>query len=752
MSKVKKTFSLHSVIIIPIVAIIIVVAIASGWLIQQYLDSQRLADAQYRAEIIAYAIQYTAEIEGISPELNRIVQAFGTESDVNLINVILINSGTIIASNRFDYRGDHIDSTIGAQTHRLILKELADSPDNDSQAVKEIGYTLSFASSFLVDQYSQPGRLDRAAVIVDLNTISFVKKIEQKMQTLALILFISVIGIAGLAYLLLRQYIFKPLKAINQLIKQRAEGDQISEVAIYREDDIGVLGSKLNHLIAIEEENKRILVEREQELKLIFNSVPVKIWYKDNKNTILRLNTLAAKSMGRTVEQVEGKNTAELFPEMAQKYLDDDLEVINSGNPKLNIIEKYTPIGLPARWVKTDKVPYSSPDTNHSGVLVVAQDITELKHIEEKLKDSEERFQLVIQGARDGIWDWPDMSKDEQYWSPQWKALLGYEENEIDSSAKAFRERLHPDDLADTQIALQNHITTGDIYDVEYRLKVKGGQYKWFQTKGIVTKNPETGVQRMTGSITDIQTRKEAEIKMKKYTVELQRSNQDLDDFAYIASHDLKSPLRGIDQIASWMSEDIAEGNMDDLSRNITLMRGRVQRMEQLLTDLLLYSRVGRTGENLTTVDTKNLVQDLFHFSSPPKAFRLNLLGDFPNFKTYSAPLEQVLRNLIGNAIKHHDREDGELTIHCYESPKSANHYEFAVSDDGPGIDEKYHQLIFKMFKSLRPRDEVEGSGIGLALIKKIVHTYNAEIHLESSLGKGATFYFTWPKVITEEE
>ena len=227
--------------------------------------------------------------------------------------------------------------------------------------------------------------------------------------------------------------------------------------------------------------------------------------------------------------------------------------------------------------------------------------------------------------------------------------------------------------------------------------------------------------------------------------IELARSNRDLDDFAYIASHDLKAPLRGIDQLARWVSEDIEAGDMNDVSENLGLLRQRVQRLETLLNDLLAYSRVNKGPRQLTMVDTKALVKDMYAMVSPSPDFQLVLEGEFPTFETISAPFEQVVRNLLSNTIMHHDKSSGIIQVSCKELEQ---HYQFSVIDDGPGIHPDFHEHVFKMFKTLKPRDEVEGSGMGLALIERIVKQYDGSVSLQSVLGEGSTFCFTWPKTL----
>lgn len=226
-------------------------------------------------------------------------------------------------------------------------------------------------------------------------------------------------------------------------------------------------------------------------------------------------------------------------------------------------------------------------------------------------------------------------------------------------------------------------------------------------------------------------------------SIELARSNNDLDDFAYVASHDLKAPLRGIDQLATWVVEDIEEGNLEEIPNHLKMMRSRIRRLETLLNDLLTYSRVNHQQNNISEIDTSVLIHDLFMLVSPLNGFTLTVNGDLPSFSTFSVPFEQVIRNLLNNAIKHHHKAQGNIEVSCVEKEKF---YQFSVKDDGPGISSSYHEDIFKMFKTLRPRDETEGSGMGLALIKKIVEHYSGQVKIESSEGKGSTFYFTWPK------
>ncbi len=223
----------------------------------------------------------------------------------------------------------------------------------------------------------------------------------------------------------------------------------------------------------------------------------------------------------------------------------------------------------------------------------------------------------------------------------------------------------------------------------------------------------------------------------------LEQSNKDLDNFAYVASHDLKSPLRGIDQLATWIREDIDD--KDETTEHLRMMRIRINRMEQLLDDLLTYSRVGRIEEKIQRIDSKIVLEELYQLASPPEDYKFELKGVFPVFDTVFVPFQLVFRNLISNAIKHHDRSNGKITISVEEN---GDFFTFRVMDDGPGIAGEYHEKIFELFQTLKSRDEVEGSGMGLAIIKKTVQVYGCDISVQSEQGQGACFIVVWPKKI----
>jgi signal transduction histidine kinase/CHASE3 domain sensor protein len=245
--------------------------------------------------------------------------------------------------------------------------------------------------------------------------------------------------------------------------------------------------------------------------------------------------------------------------------------------------------------------------------------------------------------------------------------------------------------------------------------------------------------------LTDITERKEMELRLANQARDLLRSNEELEQFAYVASHDLKAPLRGIDNLVTWIEEDLGDAVTGEVRTNMDLLRSRVRRLEALLDDLLAYSRAGRGELTRDAVDAGELVQELAELVSPPEGFSIKAVGALPTLRTSRAPLTQVLQNLIANAIKHHDHPaSGHIWI---EAAEQGVFTEFVVSDDGPGIPEQYRERVFGMFQTLKPRDEVEGSGMGLAIVKKLVERQRGTIWLtDSPRGRGLAVHFTWPR------
>lgn len=251
------------------------------------------------------------------------------------------------------------------------------------------------------------------------------------------------------------------------------------------------------------------------------------------------------------------------------------------------------------------------------------------------------------------------------------------------------------------------------------------------------------GTRHFSAIVRDITEKKRAEEEAASYTKALLRSNHALDEFAYAASHDLKAPLRVIDNASKWLEEDLEEHLTGENRENMQMLRGRVKRMDRLLNDLLAYSRIGRKtdADFSEIVSGASLMNDVLSMITPPAGFEITVDPAFADLTLYRMPLQQILMNLINNAIKHHDRKSGRVDVIVDLGEKI---HTFEVRDDGPGIDPRFHARIFDMFQTLKPRDQVEGSGMGLAMVRKNVEVFGGTVAVESE-GRGCTFRFTWP-------
>jgi signal transduction histidine kinase/CheY-like chemotaxis protein len=233
-----------------------------------------------------------------------------------------------------------------------------------------------------------------------------------------------------------------------------------------------------------------------------------------------------------------------------------------------------------------------------------------------------------------------------------------------------------------------------------------------------------------------------AEIALRELNRSLERSNRELDEFAYVASHDLKAPLRGIAHLSAWLEEDLGPLLVKPSLDHLALLRGRVLRLEALIDGILDYSRAGRTRHKAERVDVGRLLREAVELLAPRAGVEIHIQPGMPVLMTERIPLLQVFMNLLGNALKHGGRPDLRIDVRRTDLGAMVL---FQVQDNGAGIAPEYHQRIWGIFTTLKPRDEVEGTGIGLSVVKKAAETRGGQAWVDSDVGRGTTFSFTWP-------
>ena len=237
--------------------------------------------------------------------------------------------------------------------------------------------------------------------------------------------------------------------------------------------------------------------------------------------------------------------------------------------------------------------------------------------------------------------------------------------------------------------------------------------------------------------------RTRAEMQLEHRLNDLNKVNGELNNFAYIVSHDLKAPLRAISSLAGWIAED-NEKSLDEEGReNLATLMNRTRRMDSLIDGILRYSRIGRLDPRLEDIDTGQVARDVIDSLAPPEDIAVRIEGELPLVRYDRTHMVQLFQNLVSNAITHMGKPCGEIVVFCDEYEEA---WEFAVRDTGQGIDEKHFERIFKIFQSLKSRDEAEATGIGLSLVKAIAEKHGGRVRIESTVGQGSTFYFTISK------
>lgn len=367
-------------------------------------------------------------------------------------------------------------------------------------------------------------------------------------------------------------------------------------------------------------------------------------------------------------------------------------------------------------------------------------DVTESKLAEQRIVKSQGELEEAQHIARIGSWE-IDMPTNTITWSKEMRTI-----HEVDDDFIPTLDNVHlfytPETREAIVEAFKNALHNKQGFDIEAQIQTKNGQILDVRTKGIPFVNAGR-VPYVKGIFQDISKEKDAERKLKEYTGDLERINKELDQFAYIVSHDLKAPLRAINNLSMWIEEDL-EGKLEgDTKHQFNLLRGRVGRLEDLINGILSYSRAGRINVSPISVDVGNLINGTLDMLSPPPQFTITVGKNMPVLEAEKIALEQIFSNLISNAIKYDKNPAPTIDISCEDI---GQFYKFCVADNGDGIEPEYHEKVFVIFQTLEARDKVESTGVGLAIVKKIIEEKGGEAWVESEKGKGARFYFTWPK------
>lgn len=513
--------------------------------------------------------------------------------------------------------------------------------------------------------------------------------------------------------------------------------------------------------------------------QLVENVVDYAIFALDATGHILSWNPGAAAIDGYQTEEVLGQHYSLLFSEedQATRRPAADLQratregrVQYEGWRRRKDGAKY--------WAHVALSAMRNAEGKVTGFAHVTRDLSAKRQAEEELKRANEGFRILVQSVKDYAILTLDPQGHVMSWNEGAERIKGYTAAEI--LGRPFTQ-FYPQEAIDSgypQYELEVAAREGRFEDEGWRIRKDGTRF-WANVIMTALHNDAGELIGFAKVTRDLTARRAAEEQARRLAAEeaahaeaalrsqelqaalcatkaardaAERSAaaateayRELDQFAYVASHDLKAPLRGIANLAQWIQDDVGEQLTGESAEHLRLLHGRVHRMEALIDGILAYSRAGRVKSQPEAVDTGALVREVIELLAPAPQAVIRLPEEMPLLQAERVPLQQVFMNLLSNALKYAsaERSDPVVELECHDLGESV---EFVVRDNGPGIAPEYHDRIWGIFQTLAPRDKVEGTGIGLSVVKKIVESRGGSVSLESAAGQGATFRVIWPK------
>ena len=484
--------------------------------------------------------------------------------------------------------------------------------------------------------------------------------------------------------------------------------------------------------------NKGCVVPSPDWSELIVESVPCAILVIDRERRISLLNRRAEVLFDFPRGELMGQPLETLVPERARSPLCRQITELFAAPTLGPAAGRQVAFG---RCRDGTEVPVDiamNPIETSDGLFIVVSivDITERQRAEEV----EQRMAALVESAEDAILT-KSLEGVVRSWNPSAERLLGYRADEMIGQPVT---RLLPVDRQDEEAMILSQVRRGQrVAHFETQRRKRDGSFLDVSLTISPIRDRSGTIVGASKIMRDITLRKQSENELRRSNAELERLNSDLDDFVYTASHDLRAPLNGVNSVVQWILDDDSSLSAESRSR-LLLIQGRIERMKRLLNDIRDYARTGRFGEASGPATTAAaLVSDVAATCHAPPGFVILCDPSLEAAAVNRVPLEQIFHNLINNAIKHHDRIRGTVMVAVRSNGAM---WRFSVTDDGPGIPAEYRETVFEMFKTLKPRDEVEGSGMGLALVRKIVGRMGGTCGIDSAGHRGSIVWFDWPR------
>jgi two-component system CheB/CheR fusion protein len=568
-----------------------------------------------------------------------------------------------------------------------------------------------------------------------------------------------------------------PLRNVKAVVPAQEPGSSKLGADDHRQGDSQSIAETVRDNVGHEPTETYLAASHLQLSRVLDAATQVSICATDVDGTITLFNSGAEQMLGYSSREMVGKQTPEvmhLASEAERRGKEMSLEFgreihgfeVFVAYAKAGKFERreWTYVRKDGRHLTVNLVVTAVTNTSGeiTGFLGVAEDISERKRSEEALRKSEERFDLAVAGSNDGLWDW-DVLTNEVYYSPRFKELLGFGDDEFENVFASFETHLHPDDRERTFVKIRQHLEDREPYDVEYRLRTKGGEFRWFRARGQAIWDNAGRAVRMAGSITDLTKRKHSEAALEKYAAESQRANETLrvaeqearkavverDQFLAMLSHELRNPLSAMLNAVGVLEH--TEADRAGVARARQAIRRQVQHMSRLLDDLLDVARItqGKIDFRKEVLDLNDLISEAVQVVQPAMEARRQHLSVIPATGPVMVEgdptrLLQIVENLLTNASKYTPSE-GAVFL---ELKKEVDDCELCVRDSGRGIDPDLLDEIFDMFyQSNNALDRSDGGmGVGLTLVRALVEMHDGTVSAHSEgLGHGSQFVIRLP-------
>ena len=460
----------------------------------------------------------------------------------------------------------------------------------------------------------------------------------------------------------------------------------------------------------------------------------------DMNGRIIFTNQAFEKMHDYTAEELIGQGMDILIPEMIGR-----IPTMGNSEEWLNKVVESSGKKKNGTFIKTLSVSsYILDDEDKPQAIVTSlDDITRSSKTESTLKESEENFRRIFENIQDIYYE-VDIDGNIYEISSSISTISTMTRDELIGHRM---DVLYADENQRIKFidALKKE---SNLNDYEINLKGKYDEIIPCTITAKVVMDEHEMPSRIVGSIRNIKERKAAQLKLMQTFKELKVANKDLTDFAYITSHDLKSPLRAINTLANWVMMDNEDRLNDEGKEQMKLLIGRTERMHHLIEAIFEYTNVINIEAEKIDIDMNKLLKRVVKKLVVPENIELNIPQNLPHIVFENTRMEQIFENLIENSIRFMDKDKGHITI---DIDHTEDGWEFSVIDNGPGIEEKYHDKVFEIFQTLNTRDTVESAGIGLAIVKKIITKYDGKIWINSNLGKGTTVSFKIPQLRVSE-